>query len=127
MAVDLDAALADLQAAVAAAIVGTVLGRDGASLVASDRHNQIAESAIIQCFNHAPLAPDPILREASIRLASWIAGSRPHAIRSKVSDPSGTSLELDFSAVATTNGMRSSGAAAYLAPYRVHRAGIISG
>ena len=118
--------LATLTATVARRIAGTVLGREvlkGGSVEA-----EIAGAAVIFCCDVAPDAPEAILREASIRLAGWIFGNRPHVVEHEFTDPSGSTTKLRFNnSAATANGFRSSGASALLSRYVKRRAGTIAG
>ena len=116
--------LAALTSAVAARITGTVLGREASS--ASATEIEVAGSAVIFCYQVAPDAPEAILREASIRLAGWIYGNRPHVSEHEITDPSGTTTKLRFNnSAATANGWRASGASALLARYIKRRGGLI--
>ena len=124
MAVELPQEITDLQLVVAAAITGAILGRERG---ATDRMLAIAEAAVCDVYQYAPSAPLAILREASIRFAGWMAGSRPHATSSTTKDPGGTEISLTFHGAATANGLRASGASSMLSRYRVRRAGAISG
>ena len=118
--------LAVMTSAVAARITGTVLGRESAR--ASAVEIEIAGAAVAFCHDIAPGAPEAILREASIRLAGWLFGNRPHVSEHEVTDPSGTTIKLRFNnSAATANGFRSSGASALLSRYVVRRGGIIFG
>ena len=123
MADELPDPVAELIPIVAAGIRGTVLGTHATE--ADARETAVAEAALCLIEDYAPAAPRAIKREAGIRLAGWILGSRPHATGSKVTDPSGTSLELSFHGAATANGLRASGAGAMLSRYVVRRAGAI--
>ena len=68
-----------------------------------------------------------ILREASIRLAGWLYGNRPHLAAESFKDPSGTEFAMTFNnSAATANGLRASGAGALLSRYVVRRGGAIS-
>ena len=117
--------LAALTSTVAARITGTVLGREASR--ASAVEIEIAGAAVIFCCDVAPDAPEPILREASIRLAGWLYGNRPHVAEHEITDPSGTTIKLRFNnSAATANGWRASGASALLSRYVVRRGGVIS-
>ena len=96
MALELPQAITDLVPVIAAAITGTILGRERS---ASDRLLAIAEAAVCEVYQYAPAAPLAILRESSIRYAGWIAGSRPHVTASSTKDPSGIGLPLNFNAL----------------------------
>ena len=109
---------------VADAISGSVLGTTG---LATERLFQAATAACQTVDDYAPLAPSSIKLEAAIRFAGWMIGSRPHATRTKTTDPSNTSLEVDQAAQATVNGLRASGASAMLSRYVRRRAGVIGG
>ena len=61
---------------------------------------------MIEVYQYAPAAPLAILREAAIRYAGWMAGSRPHVTASTTKDPGGTEISLDFQRAATANGFR---------------------
>ena len=116
--------LAALTSAVAARITGTVLGREASS--ASTTEIEIAGAAVIFCNQVAPNAPEAILREASIRLAGWLYGNRPHVSEHEHTDPSGTTIKLRFNnSAATANGWRASGASALLSRFIVRRGGVI--
>ena len=113
--------LAALVTTVAERITGTVLGRESA---AADVQNDIAAAAVETCNGLAPGAPESILREASIRLAGWMYGARPHLAQESFRDPSGTEFSSTFNnRAATSNGLRASGAGAMLSRYVVRRAG----
>ena len=116
--------LAALTSTVAARLTGTVLGREASST--STTEIEIAGAAVIFCCQVAPDAPEAILREASIRLAGWIFGNRPHVVEHEFTDPSGSTTKLRFNnSAATANGFRASGASSLLSRYVVRRAGII--
>ena len=118
--------LAAMTNTVAARIVGTVLGKE--VLRGGSVEIEIAGAAVIFCCDVAPDAPEAILREASIRLAGWIYGNRPHVVEVEFADPSGSSTKLRFNnSAATANGFRSSGASAFLSRYVKRRAGTIVG
>ena len=118
--------LAELTSTVAARISGTVLGRE--VLLGGSVEMEIAGAAVIFCCDVAPSAPAAILREASIRLAGWIYGNRPHVVEHEFTDPGGSTTKLRFNnSAATANGFRSSGASALLARYVKRRAGTIAG
>ena len=70
---------------------------------------------------YAPGAPAAVANEAAIRLTGWLAQQPKAAVRS-VSGPD--EMDLAF-AVSNPSGFLQSGAAALLAPWRVHRAGVI--
>ena len=89
-----EAQLASVASRVAARITGSVLGREASS--ASTTETEIAGSAVLFCNRVAPDAPEAILREASIRLAGWLYGNRPHVVEHTVKDPSGTEISLRF-------------------------------
>ena len=117
--------LAALTSTVAARITGTVLGREASRAGATEI--EIAGASVIFCCQVAPDAPEAILREASIRLAGWLFGNRPHAVEVEFTDPSGSSTKLRFNnSAATANGFRSSGASALLARYVKRRGGVIA-
>ena len=79
------------------------------------------------CYGLAPGAPLATLREASIRLAGWMYGSRPHLAMESFRDPSGTEFSMTFNnSPATANGLRASGAGAMLSRFVVRRGGAIS-
>ena len=118
--------LAAMTATVAARIVGTVLGKE--VLRGGSVEIEIAGAAVIFCCDVAPDAPEAILREASIRLAGWIFGNRPHVVEHEFSDQAGSTTKLRFNnSAATANGFRSSGASALLSRYMKRRAGTIAG
>ena len=113
-----------LVATVAERITGSVLGRESS---AEDVQNHIAEAAVELCNGLAPGAPPSILREASIRLAGWLYGNRPHLAAESFKDPSGTEFAMTFNnSAATANGLRASGAGALLSRFVVRRGGAIS-
>ena len=119
-----EAQLATVTSRVAARITGTVLGREASS--ASETEIEIAGAAVIFCNQVAPDAPEAILREASIRLAGWLYGNRPHVSEHEHTDPSGTTIKLRFNnSAATATGWRASGASALLSRYVVRRGGVI--
>ena len=124
---ELPLAVRDLGPRVRDAIAGSILGVVGGDTKAGRaRYGDVAEAALVECFNHAPLAPESVLREASIRHAGWVIGTRPHAIASRSEDPSGTALQLQFAnQTATANAMRASGAGQLLGRYRRRNACII--
>ena len=109
-------------AAVASEITGSILGATG---LATERMTQAATAACEFIDDYAPMAPESIKREAAIRFAGWMIGSRPHATGIKTMDPSGTALEVVQAGQATVNGLRSSGASALLSRYVRRRAGLI--
>ena len=118
--------LAALTSTVAARITGTVLGREASST--SSTETEIAGAAVLFCNQVAPNAPEALLREASIRLAGWLYGNRPHVSEHEHTDPSGTTIKLRFNnAAATANGYRASGASHLLARYVERRGGVIDG
>ena len=118
--------LATLTSTVAARISGSVLGREAPR--ASAVEIEIAGAAVLFCCDVAPSAPEAILREASIRLAGWLFGNRPHVVEHEFTDPSGSTTKLRFNnSAATANGFRSSGASALLSRYVKRRAGTIAG
>ena len=120
-----EAELATLTNRVAARITGTVLGREASRAYATEL--EIAGAAVAFCYDIAPNAPEAILREASIRLAGWLYGNRPHVSEFEHTDPSGTTIKLRFNnSAATANGWRASGASAMLARYIVRRGGVIA-
>ena len=115
---------AALAVTVAGRIAGTVLGREESGGTAE---REIAAAAVELCYGLAPGAPDAVLREACVRLAGWMYGSRPHVAEETFKDPSGTETALRFNnAAATANRMRASGAGALLSRYVVRRGGAIS-
>ena len=119
-----EAQLATVTSRVAERITGTVLGREASRT--STVEIEIAGSAVAFCYDIAPDAPEAILREASIRLAGWLYGNRPHVSEHEHTDPSGTTIKLRFNnSAATANGWRASGASALLARYVVRRAGVV--
>ena len=124
---ELPSSVRDLGPQIRGAIDGAILGVVGGDTTAGQaRYMAVAEASILECFNHAPLAPMAVLREASIRHAGWVLGVRPHAIASRAEDPSGTALQLQFAnQTATANPMRSSGAGQMLGRYRRRNAAVI--
>ena len=118
------AQLATVTNRVAARLTGTVLGREASS--ASATETEIAGAAVLFCNQVAPNAPEAILREASIRLAGWLYGNRPHVSEHTIKDQSGTEISLRFNnAAATANGWRASGASALLSRFVERRGGAI--
>ena len=116
--------LSELTVRVAERIAGVTLGREDAG--AGTVRMEIAGAAVAFCHDLAPRAPEAILREASIRLAGWLYGNRPHISEHVIKDPSGTELTLRFNnSAATANGFRASGASGLLSRYIVRRAGTI--
>ena len=121
-----EATLAEITSQVASRLTGTILGREASR--ASITEIEIAGAAVVFCCDIAPAAPEAILREASIRLAGWLFGNRPHVVEHEFTDPSGSATKLRFNnSAATANGYRASGASALLARYVKRRAGIIAG
>ena len=120
-----DGQLAAITTRVAARITGTILGREASS--ASVTEVEIAGAAVAFCHEIAPNAPETALREASVRLAGWLYGNRPHVVEHEHTDPSGTTIKLRFNnSAATANGFRASGALPLLARYIVRRGGVIA-
>ena len=120
-----EAQLAGLTSVVARRIIGATLGREASG---GQGELEIAGAAVAFCCDIAPAAPGAILREASIRLAGWLYGNRPHVAEHLIKDPSGLEISLRFNnSAATADGFRSSGASALLARYIKRRGGIISG
>ena len=120
-----EATLSAITARVAARLTGTILGREASSVSVTE--TEIAGAAVAFCYELAPAAPEAALREASIRLAGWLYGNRPHVAEHETTDPSGTTIKLRFNnSAATANGWRASGASAYLARYIVRRGGVIA-
>ena len=116
--------LAAITTRVAARITGNAIGREASR--ASAVEIEIAGAAVAFCYDLAPDAPEAILREASIRLAGWLYGNRPHVSEHEITDPSGTTTKLRFNnSAATANGWRASGASALLSRYIVRRGGVI--
>ena len=119
-----DADLATLTRTVANRITGSILGREASATRTVE--TEIAGAAIAFCCDLAPDAPAAILREASIRLAGWLYGNRPHVSEHEHTDPSGTTIKLKFNnSAATANGWRASGASSLLSRYIVRRGGVI--
>ena len=115
---------AALAATVSARIIGTILGRESS---AGTVEQAAAAAAVDLCCDLAPAAPPAILREASVRLAGWIFGNRPHELEETHRDPTGTETTLKFNnTAATANGMRASGAGFMLSRYVVRRGGKIA-
>ena len=116
--------LAELTSTVAARISGSVLERE--VLRGGSVEIEIAGAAVMFCCDVAPGAPEAILREASIRLAGWLFGNRPHVVGHEFTDPSGSTTKLRFNnSAATANGFRSSGASALVSRYIRRRGGVI--
>ena len=111
---------------VAAAITGRILGVAGLP----DSEMTKAAEAALDYIADLPLAtntPSTVRLRAAERLAGWMIGNTPHVRRRSTTDPSGTSMELDYHSAATSNGFRASGASAALARFLVRRGGIIGG
>ena len=120
-----DGQLAAITTRVAARLTGTILGREASA--ASAVEVEIAGAAVAFCHEIAPNAPETALREASIRLAGYLYGNRPHVSEQEFTDPSGTTIKLRFNnSAATANSFRASGASAHLARYIVRRGGVIA-
>ena len=119
-----EAQLASITAKVRDRIAGTVLGKE--VLRGGSVETEIAGAAVLFCCGVAPDAPEAILREASIRLAGWLFGNRPHVSEHEFTDPSGSTIKMRFNnTAATANGFRSSGASALLSRYMKRRGGVI--
>ncbi len=87
---------------------------------------EIASAAVVFLIEVAPKTPEAIGREAAIRLAGWLLDNRPAVVSHEITDPSGTTVKLQFANMAATgNGFRHSGASALVSRYIVRRAGII--
>ena len=82
-----EATLSAITARVRDRMIGTVLGREASS--AGTTETEIAGAAVLFCNQVAPDAPEAILREASIRLAGWLYGNRPHVVRTRAYRPLG--------------------------------------
>ena len=120
-----EATLSAITSRVADRLTGSILGREAST--ASVTETEIAGAAVAFCHELAPNAPEAILREASIRLAGWLYGNRPHVSEHEHTDSSGTTIKLRFNnSAATANGWRASGASALLARYIVRRGGVIA-
>ena len=125
---ELPAAVRALETSVAEAITGSILGVVAGGPAASLRYTEVAEASLAMVHDYAPAAPLELKREAAIRLSGWIIGTRPHASGSRSEDPSGTSLQLEFTnKQATANGLRASGASALLSRFVVRRALAVGG
>ena len=124
MAVVLPADVQALVPDVAAALRGTVLGREDSG---GTRETAVATAALGQCWRYVanPDVDLDVLREVAIRLGGAMLGDRPHVVSSTITDPSGTSIALQFQGAATRNLMRSSGASAALSPFKIRRGGTI--
>ena len=119
-----EATLSAITARVRDRMIGTVLGREASS--AGTTETEIAGAAVLFCNRVAPDAPEAILREASIRLAGWLYGNRPHVSEHEHTDPPGTTIKLRFNnSAATANGFRASGASSMLARHIKRRGGLI--
>ena len=87
---------------------------------------EIASAAVVFLTQVAPKAPESIGREAVVRLAGWLLDNRPAVVSHEITDPSGTTVKLQFAnTAATANGFRNSGASALVSRYIVRRGGII--
>ena len=85
---------------------------------------EIASAAVVFLLQVAPKAPEAIGREAAIRLAGWLIDNRPAVVSHEITDPSGTTVKLQFANLAATgSGFRHSGASALVARYIQRRAG----
>ena len=114
-----------LAVTVAARIAGSVLGREASGGVVEQT---IAESAVQYLTDIAPEAPLSILREASIRMAGWLYGARPHASMESHADPTGTQYSGTFTnTAATASAYRASGASGLVGRYIQRRAGLVDG
>ena len=110
-----------MASAVTGIVIGTTMPISGAGRV-----DEVAETALVLCHRYSPGAPAEIMREAGVRCAAWLIGSRAHARSERKVDPSGAGLEIQFqNQTATPNALRNSGALALLSPYKVRRAGVI--
>ena len=89
-----DATLSAITARVAARLTGSILGREASTVSVTE--TEIAGAAVAFCHELAPAAPEAILREASIRLAGWLYGNRPHVVEHETTDSSGTTIKLRF-------------------------------
>ena len=124
-------ALGDLDDAALAALTTRVKSRITESTVgmmnpADATAMEIAGAAVAFIVDVAPKAPLAIGREAAIRLAGWLLDNRPAVVSHEITDPSGTSIRLQFANLAaTSNGFRHSGASALVARYIQRRAGVI--
>ena len=88
---------------------------------------EIAGAAVVFLLEVAPKTPEAIGREAAIRLAGWLLDNRPAVISHEITDPSGTSIKLQFANhAATANGFRHSGASALVSRFIRRRGGLIS-
>ena len=122
---DLPQAVKDLKPSVSQAVTGSVSGTTTPASGAG-RVDEVAETALVLCYRYAPGAPAEVMREAGVRCAAWLIGTRPHARTERRSDPSGAALEIQFqNQSATPNALRNSGALSLLAPYKVRRGGAI--
>ena len=115
--------LARLANRVKARITGESVGM---SAPADATAMEIASAAIVFLIEVAPKAPESIAREAAVRLAGWLLDNRPAVVSHEITDPSGTTIKLQFAnSAATSNGFRHSGASALVARYIHRRGGVI--
>ena len=121
---DLDeSALATLTATVRDRIVAVSAGMTAPAPATA---MEIAGAAVVFMVHVAPKAPESIGREAAIRLAGWLVDNRPAVLSHEITDPSGTTVKLQFSnSAATANGFRNSGASALVSRFIRRRGGII--
>ena len=122
---DLPVEIQDLKTSVSQAVTGAVSGTT-TPISGSARVDEVAETALVLCHRYSPGAPAEIMREAGVRCAAWLIGTRANARSERKVDPSGAGLEIQFqNQTATPNALRNSGALSLLSPYKVRRAGVI--
>ena len=120
-----EAQLADLTITVQARVVAVSAGMMTPSAATA---MEISGAAVAFIVHVAPKAPESIGREAAIRLAGWLVDNRPAVVSHEITDPSGTTVKLQFAnTAATANGFRNSGASALVSRFVRRRGGIISG
>ena len=121
---DLDeAALAALTTRVKARITTSTVGMSAAPDATA---TEIASAAVVFIVEVSPKAPEAIGREAAVRLAGWLLDNRPAVVSHEITDPSGTTVKLQFANLAATgNGFRHSGASALVSRYIRRRGGVI--
>ena len=122
---DLPQEVRDLKTSVSQAVTGAVSGTTTPTSGAG-RVDEVAETALVMCYRYAPDAPAEVMREAGVRCAAWLIGSKAHARSERKADPSGAAQEIQFqNQSATPNALRNSGALSLLSPYKVRRGGAI--
>ena len=119
---DLDeAALAALVSRVKARITESSVGMSAAPDVTA---MEISSASVAFLVEVSPRAPEAIGREAAIRLAGWLLDNRPAVVSHEITDPSGTTIKLQFANhAATATGFRHSGASSLVSRFIRRRAG----